>query len=270
MSSRFKASGLITLTTDFGHVGPYVGVMKGVILSRFSKAQIVDLTNQSHVHWPAEAGFWIARSYEYFARGTVHLAVVDPGVGTDRALLVAEGEEQVFVAPDNGLLAEVIEKTNATVRLMSADVVSQYQLPNISDTFHGRDIFGPVVAALAAGKIGPDECGPIISDFVPSGLEKPTNFNDSLNGVVITIDNFGNLITNIDAIDVAQFQAPIVELGGHNIRMAKTYGDVRPGDFLGLINSFGVLEIACSEQSASKRIGVNRGAPVKVRESVLV
>ena len=105
-----------------------------------------------------------------------------------------------------------------------------------------------MVAALAAGKIGPDECGPIISDFVPSGLEKPTNFNDSLNGVVITIDNFGNLITNIDAIDVAQFQAPIVEPGGHNIRMVKTYGDVRPGDFLGLINSFGVLEIARSEQ----------------------
>jgi len=270
MSNRFRPSGLITLTTDFGHVGPYVGVMKGVILSRFSKAQIVDLTNQSHVHWPVEAGFWIARSYEYFPSGTIHLAVVDPGVGTDRTLLVAEGEEQVFVAPDNGLLSEVIAKTNATVRLMSTDVVSQHQLPIISDTFHGRDIFGPVVAALAAGKIGPDECGPITSDFAPSSIERPSNFNGSVNGVVVTMDNFGNLITNIDAADVAHFQEPVVRIGGHNIRMEKTYGDVKPGDFLGLINSFGVLEIACSEQSASKRIGVNRGAPVTVTESTSI
>jgi S-adenosylmethionine hydrolase len=269
MSRWFEASGIVTLTTDFGHMGPYVGVMKGVILSRFPQAQIVDLTNQSHVHWPAEAGFWIARSYEYFPSGTIHLAVVDPGVGTDRTLLVAEGDMQVFVAPDNGLLSEVIEKTNATVRLMSNDVVSQHQLPIISDTFHGRDIFGPVVAALAAGKIGPDECGPIITDYVPSSIERSVNFNDSVNGIVIAMDNFGNLITNIEADDVAHFRATIVRLGGHDIRMAKTYGDVKPGDFLGLINSFGVLEIACSEQSAFKRIGVNRGVPVKVMESSL-
>ena len=123
---------------------------------------------------------------------------------------------------------------------------------------------------MAAGKIGPDECGPIISDFVPSSIERPSNFNECLNGVVITMDNFGNLITNIDSADVAYFHAPMIRLGGHNIRMAKTYGDVKPGDFLGLINSFGMLEIACSEQSASKRIGVNRGAPVKVTESTVV
>jgi S-adenosyl-L-methionine hydrolase (adenosine-forming) len=266
--SSFKASGLITITTDFGHKGPFAGIMKGVILSRFPNAKIVDLTNESHVHWPAEAGFWVTNSYDYFPKGTVHLAVVDPGVGTDRSMLVVEGEGHVFVGPDNGLLSEVVEKTHATVRLMSTELVGEYQLSTVSDTFHGRDIFAPVVAALASGEIQPVDCGSVISDFVPSSIEKVSNSNNILSGVVITLDNFGNLITNIDSNSISKYRSPLVKVGGLEIRMARTYGAVRPGEFLALINSFGVLEIACAEQSAAKRIGINRGAPVKVVETV--
>ena len=115
MSKHFKPSGVVTVTTDFGHRGPFVGTMKGVIVSRFPAARIIDLTHEAYVHWPAEAGFWIARSYHYFPAGTVHLAVVDPGVGTDRSVLLAVGDGHAFLAPDNGLLAEVIEKSGATV-----------------------------------------------------------------------------------------------------------------------------------------------------------
>ncbi len=268
MSDNFKACGLITLTTDFGHRGSFVGIMKGVILSRFAQAEIVDLTNESHVHWPAEAGFWIAHSYSYFPEGTVHLAVVDPGVGTDRSMLVAEGAGHVFVGPDNGLLSDVIEKTNATVHLMGTDLVSNYQLSSVSDTFHGRDIFAPVVAALASGEIFPSACGRAISDFVPSPLDKATYSNNTVVGVVVTTDHFGNLITNIGLSEISRFKSPIVVVGGHEVKMERTYGAVRPGSFLALINSFGVLEIACAEQNAAERLGINRGAPVKVMEKV--
>src|SRR5580658_10956223 len=105
-----EPSGVITVTTDFGHQGPFVGVMKGVILARFPQARIVDLTHEIVVHWPAEAGFWLARSFAYFPAGTVHLAVVDPGVGTARDLLVVSAAGHSFVAPDNGLLAGVVSR----------------------------------------------------------------------------------------------------------------------------------------------------------------
>jgi S-adenosylmethionine hydrolase len=266
MDSTFRANGIITLTTDFGHRGPFVGTMKGVIFSRFAEARIVDLTNEAHVHWPAEAGFWIARCYHYFPPGTVHLGIVDPGVGTDRSLIVAFGDGHIFLGPDNGLLAEVVEKTKANVHLMTKDLLKLYQLPNVSDTFHGRDIFAPVAAALASGTLTEANSGPLIDDIVPSLLEHPEIRGGILSGVVVTTDHFGNLITNIEKDKIQVFSDPIVSVGGHEIDFQKTYGNVTPGTFLALFNSSNVLEVACAEQNASQLLSMQQGAPVQVYE----
>ena len=266
MSEHFVASGVVTVTTDFGHRGPFVGTMKGVILSRHAQTQIIDLTHEAWVHWPAEAGFWVARSYHYFPRGTVHLAVVDPGVGTDRSVLLAVGDGHAFLAPDNGLLAEVIEATGAEVRHVSDAVIDAHRLADTSATFHGRDIFAPLAAALAAGRLAPQSCGEPTHDYVPSIIEPVEQRQGQLCGVVITSDHFGNLITNIAARELAGLRRPVVHAGGHDIRFLRTYGDVAPGELLALVNSFGVLEIACAEGHAANHLGLGRGAAVRVGE----
>jgi S-adenosylmethionine hydrolase len=267
MSERFEASGVITVTTDFGHRGPFVGTMKGVILSHFAAARIIDLTHEVYVHWPAEAGFWIARSYHYFPRGSVHLAIVDPGVGTDRSVLLAVGNGHAFLAPDNGLLGEVVERCGAQVRLLSDDIISAHQLADTSATFHGRDIFAPLAALLANGQLAPETCGAVTEDYVPSIIEPAEVRGGQLVGVVITSDHFGNLITNIGHEDFAKLRNPLVRVGGHDIKVLRTYADAVPGDLLALINSFGVLEIARAEQNAADFLGVGRGAPVRVAET---
>lgn len=265
MSTDIDPSGVITVTTDFGHRGPFVGTMKGVILRHFSAAQIIDLTHEAHVHWPAEAGFWIARSYHYFPAGTVHLAVVDPGVGTDRSILLAQGDGHLFIAPDNGLLAEVIARTDAEVRQIDKAVIERFRLPDTSATFHGRDVFAPLVARLASGELAATQCGSITTDFVPSMTEPAEVRGGVIAGVVITTDHFGNLITNINHNLIPAGQSVVVQGGGHEIPLHRTYGDVAPGSLLALINSFGVLEIACAEQSAAETLGLGRGAPVRVK-----
>lgn len=266
MNKHFKPSGVVTVTTDFGHRGPFVGTMKGVIVSRFPAARIIDLTHEAYVHWPAEAGFWIARSYHYFPAGTVHLAVVDPGVGTDRSVLLAVGDGHAFLAPDNGLLAEVIEKSGATVYHVREEVIEAHALNDISATFHGRDVFAPLAARLAAGELGVSNMGTMTRDYVPSIIEPPARRGQQLTGVVITTDHFGNLISNIERAEVEAFKAPVIQAGGHDIPFLRTYGDVQPGALLALINSFGVLEIACAEQNAAETLGIGRGAPVRVIE----
>lgn len=266
MSKHFKPSGVVTVTTDFGHRGPFVGTMKGVIVSRFPAARIIDLTHEAYVHWPAEAGFWIARSYHYFPSGTVHLAVVDPGVGTDRSVLLALGDGHAFLAPDNGLLAEVIEKTAATVFRLRDELIEAHALGDVSATFHGRDVFAPLAARLAAGELDSGALGKPSSDYVPSIIEPAERRGAQLTGVVITTDHFGNLISNIERADIDAFKRPVVQAGGHEMPLLRTYGDARPGALLGLINSFGVLEIACAEQNAAETLGIGRGAPIKVIE----
>lgn len=268
MSKHFKPSGVVTVTTDFGHRGPFVGTMKGVIVSRFPAARIIDLTHEAYVHWPAEAGFWIARSYHYFPAGTVHLAVVDPGVGTDRSVLLAVGDGHAFLAPDNGLMAEVIDKTGAAVYRLRDEVIEAHALRDVSATFHGRDVFAPLAARLAAGEFDFAALGKATHDYVPSIIEPAERRGAQLTGVVITTDHFGNLISNIERADVEAFAQPLVQAGGHEIQFLRTYGDAQPGALLGLINSFGVLEIACAEQNAAQTLGIGRGAPIKVVEKL--
>jgi S-adenosylmethionine hydrolase len=266
---RADASGVITLTTDFGHKDPFVGVMKGRIYDRFAAARIVDLTHEILAHWPAEAGFWLSRSFEYFPRGTVHVAVVDPGVGTARDILLVEAAGHLLLAPDNGLLAPVVARVaGATVRRIDAAGLGAFGLGRISATFHGRDIFAPLAAELAAGRAAAGELGPRIQGLVPSWVDDPQASDGAVNGVVITVDHFGNLISNIDSRWIAGLVEPHVYAGNRILPVRRTYGDARPGEFLALVNSFDVLEIACAEGSAADGLGLSRGAPVVVRDAV--
>ena len=271
MSDSGRVSGVITITTDFGHKGPFVGVMKGVILTRFADARIIDLTHEIMVHWPAEAGFWLSRSFGYFPRGTVHVAVVAPGVGTSRDIVAMEAQGHVFLAPDNGLLAPILVRCpEAAIVRLEASRLSALGISQPSATFHGRDIFAPVAAELAAGRLRMPDLGERVEGLIPAWVDEPAVEPSGVSGVVITIDHFGNLITNIDGTLLEGFENPQIRAGNHVFPLLRTYGDVQPGDYLALINSFGVLEIARAEQSASEGLGLSRGAPVTVRDAARV
>jgi hypothetical protein len=255
----------VTLTTDFGLKDPFVGVMKGQLLVRYPGVRIVDLTHDILAHWPAEAGFWLARSFRYFPSGTVHVAVVDPGVGSAREIALVENEGHVFLAPDNGLLGGVIENASAaTLRRVEPQALRRMGLGTPSATFHGRDIFAPLAAELAAGRLQPADLGAAVADLIPGWLEEPVVGVGQVTGSIVTIDHFGNLITNIDAHCLRGLSHPVVRVAGREVPLRRTYSDVRPGDFLALVNSFGVVEIARAEQSAAEGLGLDRGAPVVV------
>jgi S-adenosylmethionine hydrolase len=264
----FTACGVVTITTDFGHQGPFVATMKGRILAHLPSARIIDVTHEVPVYWPAEAGFWLARSYSYFPSGSVHVAVVDPGVGTARDIIVVAVAGHAFLAPDNGLLAPVVTRSESAsiYRLDLPKAIARFKLPVPSATFHGRDIFAPLAAEIAAGHVSPQDLGlpTTAGDIVPSWVDEPAVTADQVSGVIITIDHFGNLITNIDAALIRKFVEPVVRTGGHSFPLRRTYGDVRPGEFLALANSFGVIEIARAEQSAAEALGLGRGAPVTI------
>lgn len=267
MAKPFEACGVVTITTDFGYEGPFVATMKGRILMRFPAARIIDVTHDILVHWPAEAGFWLARSWPYFPDGTVHAAVVDPGVGTRREIIMVATDRHLFLAPDNGLLAPVIARLpDAVIHRLAPLALERFGLGAPSATFHGRDIFAPLVAELAAGRCQPSDLGKETKEFVPAWVEEPEVIGEAVRGVVITIDHFGNLITNIDQEFLRRFSRPIVHAGNHRLTLHRTYGDVRPGDYLALINSFGVVEIARAEQSAAEGLGLERGAPVSITQ----
>ncbi|MEL7535756.1 MAG: SAM-dependent chlorinase/fluorinase [Pseudomonadota bacterium] len=256
----------ISITTDFGHQGPFAAVMKAVIAGRCPNANVIDLTHDIPVHWPPEAGFWVARAYRYFPTGTVHVAVVDPGVGTERDIVAVDLNGHRFLAPDNGLLGALLDR-HRDARCYRVDINAVCQrlaLPEPSMTFHGRDLFAPMAAELAANRLPLAELGDLHKDWVPSQLDAPQRHAAEVIGTVVTIDTFGNLITNIDADCLAGLTDPVVLAGGLRLSMAATYGRVNPGDYLALINSFSVVEIARAESSASAGLGIGRGAPVRI------
>ena len=264
--SDWQPSGVITITTDFGHKGPFAGVMQGVILSRFAAASIIDLAHDIPAHWPPEAGFWIERSYQYFPDGSIHIAIVDPGVGTEREIVIAEYDGHVFMAPDNGLLAPILEKSDVVYQLQN-DKLQPLGLSKPSATFHGRDIFAPVAAEMAAGRIRASDVGTVTRQWTPGWIDEPMVQPGRVSGVIVSVDAFGNLISNIDAGMIKIFDNPIAHLAGHDFELKSTYGRVEPGAYLALVNSFGVLEIARAEGNAAEGLGSERGAPITVVES---
>ena len=261
------SSGVITITTDFGHKGPFAGVMKGVILARFPQARVVDLAHDIPAQWPPEAGFWVSRSYAWFPIGTVHMAIVDPGVGTERDILLAEVDGHIFIAPDNGLLGPLLDPIESpSVFKLDAGRTRSLHLKTPSATFHGRDIFAPVAAELAAGRTSVDDIGVPVTEWTPGWIDEPESTTGNVSGVIVTIDAFGNLISNIDANLIENFAEPVANIAGHQIPMLQTYGRATPGDLLALVNSFGVVEIAKAEGSAAESLGSARGAPLVIRE----
>jgi S-adenosylmethionine hydrolase len=262
-----KPSGVITITTDFGHKGPFAGVMKGVILSRFPGARVVDLAHDIPAQWPPEAGFWVSRSYTWFPAGTVHMAIVDPGVGTERDILIVEADDHVFIAPDNGLLGQLLDSAESprVFKLVTSKIQS-LQLRTPSATFHGRDIFAPVAAEIAAGRVSIDDIGERINSWTPGWLDEPETVAGRIHGVIVTIDAFGNLISNIDQRLLDGFREPVANIGGHQVAMLQTYGRAKPGDLLALVNSFGVVEVAKAEGSAAEGLGADRGAPLVITD----
>jgi hypothetical protein len=266
-----QPSGVITITTDFGHKGPFSAVMKGVIIARFADAKIIDLIHDIPAQWPPEAGFWVSRAYRYFPKGTVHLDIVDPGVGTERDILIVQHDRHYFMAPDNGLLAPILGTPGDTqVFKLDTGCFSRLGLQQPSATFHGRDIFAPIAADIASGRTNPVSIGVPAYEWIPGWIDDPEVSTGKVSGVIITIDTFGNLISNIDRTLIDKFREPVAHIAGHQIRMLTTYGRARPGEYLALVNSFDVVEIARAEGNAAEGLGSDRGAPIVITDGVSI
>ena len=266
MNNTVCTSGCISLTTDFGQQAPFVGLVHAVIIKRFPAAKIIDLSHSIPAYAIASAGFCLQHAWAYFPAGTVHLAVVDPGVGTDRRILLAQTQEHIFVAPDNGLLPYALANAEEVeYRVVDVPrVLRLWSLPQPSATFHGRDIMAPIVAELAAGRCYPAQLGEVITDTVV--LATPPAEQDRVVGQVIFIDNYGNLITDIAASTLQGFTNPIIECAGLRLSLKHTYAAAAPNTSIALINSFQVLEIAYVQGNAAQSLGIGIGERVTVRE----
>jgi S-adenosylmethionine hydrolase len=264
-----QPSGVITITTDFGHKGPFTPVMKGVIIARFPDAKIIDLIHDIPAQWPPEAGFWVSRAYQYFPKGTVHLAIVDPGVGTERDILLVQHDRHYFMAPDNGLLAPILGVSGDTqVFKLDLSCFKRLGLSEPSATFHGRDIFAPIAADIASGRTNPVSVGVPAYEWIPGWIDEPEVTTGRVSGIIVTVDTFGNLISNIDRGLIEHFRDPVAHIAGHTIRMLTTYGRATPGDYLALVNSFDVIEVARAEGDAAEGLGLERGAPIVINDGI--
>ena len=258
-------AGTITLITDYGDRGPFVGMMKAAIWARAPEARIIDLGHHTPQEWPAEAGFWLGKVYPHFPPGTVHVAVVDPGVGSARAIHAASFRGQYFLAPDNGILPMIDGfGADAEVRIVGAEWLRRRQLPEPSATFHGRDIFAPAAAALACGTMRLHELGGLADCSVPALLGPPTISAERVSGRIAAIDSWGNLLTNIDSRHIAALGPVQIDYAGRRIAFGRTYSDAPAGGLLALINSFEALEIAAANASAEGLLGARRGDEVRV------
>jgi hypothetical protein len=266
---------VITLTTDFGLSDHFVGVMKGVILGVQPAAQLIDISHGVEPYDIAGGAFTIAQAYRYFPRKTIHVIVVDPGVGSARRPLLAEMAGQYFVAPDNGVLSMIFAREQATraqcrVRHITNE---RYFLHPVSRTFHGRDVFSPVAGHLAAG-VAPAQFGQRIEDYIrasfdePKKGDKPARTGEQVwTGAILKADHFGNLATNfhIDDFPSVRTHAFALKVGLQIItRLALTFSECAPGELFVVVGSSGYLEVAASQASAAKALGCGSGAPVEL------
>jgi S-adenosylmethionine hydrolase len=258
------ANPIITLTTDYGTNDHLVGVMKGAILKINPDAQIVDITHNITPFDLLEGALAIASAYPYFPPRTIHVMVVDPGVGTERRPLLVSGQNQYFLAPDNGVLSGVYEKEHpVVVRHITSE---HYFAQPVSKTFHGRDIFAPVAAWLSKNW-QPTSMGEEITDFKRFAMPRPKEADGLLKGVVLKADSFGNLITNLRAEDLTPETLEKGEInlqvGSHPVtRLVPTFASGNAGEAVAYIGSSGYLEIAVNKGNAARTLGIGRGAPV--------
>lgn len=270
--SSFDPMTLITLLTDFGTRDEYVSVMKGVIAGINPDARIVDISHHIDPQDIVHGAFILAAAAPYFPAGTVHVAVVDPGVGSSRRILAVESGGQCFVAPDNGLLERVIAHHSVNEAVSVAD--PRYHLDPVSSTFHGRDIVAPVAAHLAAG-LALGELGPVVDpQTLVSGVVPRCRFlsKGCVDGVVVAMDRFGNLMTTIDAAAIQRLRGRIggkrlvVELAGKSIGgLVMSYDRVAEGTPLALIGSRGLLEISVNCGNAKQILDAKKNDVVRVR-----
>lgn len=259
---------LVTLTTDFGINDHYVGTMKGVIRKINPEAQIEDLCNAVHSFDVLDGALIIAEAYNFYPANTIHVVVVDPGVGSSRRPILVTTTNHIFVAPDNGVLSLVYEREE---RVSVREITSEhYFLQPLSATFHGRDIFAAVAGWLSKG-VEVAKFGEEVTDYVRFAAPKPKPVNDKLlKGVVLKVDKFGNLITNFSQREVpylfVENPPPFKILVGKTeiTKMRPNYASGTPGEIFGIIGSMGYLEIAANRGSAARVLGVDKGSDVGV------
>jgi len=251
---------LITLTTDFGHRDPFVGIMKGVLAGINPDAQVIDLTHGIPPQDVMAAALALRHSIAYFPRGSIHVVVVDPGVGGARRPLLIESAGNYFIGPDNGVLSLSITEPKAIFQLSNPD----YHLKPISMTFHGRDIFAPAAAHLSMG-VAPSAFGAKLASFITLRIPQVTRSQNRLEGEVVYIDGFGNLFTNIDERDLTGLPLGklVIGVGACVIRgLAPSYDAVKANELTALVNSWGMLEIAAYKGNAQQNCGVKVGDKV--------
>jgi hypothetical protein len=256
---------IITLTTDFGTSDHLVGSMKGVMLNINPAARIVDINHSVVPFDLLDGALSIANAYKYFPPRTIHVVIVDPGVGTDRRPIVVTGEKQFFIAPDNGVLSMIYEREACTVRHITAE---HYFLNPISPTFHGRDIFAPTAAWLSK-TFQTEAFGENVTDFVRFTMPKAKTAGQCVKGIVLRVDAFGNLMTNLTVENI-----PAASLAGGPIyltvngkpvgQFTQTFASGNPGEPIAFLGSAGYVEIAVNRGSAARTLGVNRGAEVSL------
>ena len=259
---------IITLTTDFGTNDHFVGTMKGVILNIAPEAAIVDISHAVQAFDVLDGALTISQAYSYFPTGTVHLVVVDPGVGSARRPIIASCDKYHFVAPDNGVLSLIYAREE---RVHVREITSQhYFLQPVSNTFHARDVFSPVAAYLAK-LVDSHKFGDEVEDFVRFSAPKPKAVDENrMRGVVLKVDRFGNLITNISPQDAPMlFEAqpgPFkITVGSRDItEIHQAYSDGTPGEVFGILGSMGFLEIAANRAAAAQLTGASKGSDVSI------
>lgn len=256
---------LIAFLTDFGQRDHYAGTMKGVVLGICPDAALVDISHEVPAHDVAAGALELASSYRYFPLGTIFLVIVDPGVGSERRAVAVEAGGYRFVAPDNGVLSVVLDELPA---LHAVEIQERkYARPTISRTFEGRDVFAPAAAWLASG-LELAALGPPAGSLARVDVPVPVEASDGLIGQVVSVDRFGNLVTNIDRRrfeTCVAGETPAIRIGPHEIsRVVETYADARAGELCALFGSSDHLEIAMNGVSAATTIRCGRGMAVHV------
>jgi S-adenosyl-L-methionine hydrolase (adenosine-forming) len=266
-------SRLITLTTDFGLNDHFIGTVKGVLLNIVPDGRIVDICHSVQAFDVLDGALTISQAYSYFPSGTIHMVIVDPGVGTARRPIILTTDRYQFVAPDNGVLSMVYDREERlSVRHVTAE---HYYLQPVSNTFHARDIFAPITAYLAKG-VDPDRFGEEVTDYVRFAAPRPKPADgNTLRGVVLKVDRFGNLVTNITPQDAPalfgenppEFK---IAVGKREVtEMHSAYAQGAPGEVFAILGSMGFLEIAANRAAAAQILAIGKGSEVSLTMSGL-
>jgi S-adenosylmethionine hydrolase len=259
---------VIALLTDFGEEDFFVGSLKGVIIRINPSVPVIDITHHVPSFDVLAGSFILYAAYRYFPAGTIFLVIIDPGVGTERRIILAEAEDYMFIAPDNGVLSLVLdaEKPKTLIHVKN----DKYFLPFPASTFEGRDKMAPAAAWLSKGII-PSEFGPKVLDYVREDVKKPHIENQEVRGQILYVDKFGNLITNIPSEEVLRIKSEteakklVCQVKEKNIaRFERSYSFVNKEELFVLCVSFGLVDIALREGSAQKRLSAHPGDPIRI------